>query len=65
MFGLLIFEHLKMAEHVLSKMMFGLFINLNYSLGGRCSNIFRANTCAPTQYFKLFLLTIDVQKNSF
>ena len=41
------------------------FFNLNYSFGGRCSNFFRANTCAPTQCSEHIFLTIDVQKKSF
>ena len=41
------------------------FFNLNYSFGGRCSNFFRANTCAPTQCSEHIFLTIDVQNKSF
>ena len=41
------------------------FFNLNYSFWGRCSNFFRANTCAPTQCSEHIFLTIDVQNKSF
>ena len=41
------------------------FFNLNYSFWGRCSNFFRANTCAPTQCSEHIFLTIDAQNKSF
>lgn len=65
MFGLLIFEHLKMAEHVLSKMMFGLFSIWTIVLEVDVQTFFARTLVRPLNILNFFSSLSMFKKNSF